>query len=650
MCGIAGFVGSDAGLKVERMCALMTHRGPDDSGLHEADGIALGQRRLSIIDLAGGRQPLFSEDGRLALVCNGEIYNSPALREELVSRGHAFSTATDVEVVLHLYEECGDACVERLRGMFAFALWDAGRRRLLMARDPMGQKPFFYALRGGELAFASEVKALRAAGIVGDDLDLEGLWHYMSLRYLPDDKSLFAGIVKLQAGHCAAFEKGQIRTWQYWKLDTFKNKRNGSEKELIDELEQVLLEAVKLHLLSDVPVGSFLSGGIDSSLVTAMMATVSGKPFHTFSIGVKEQDINELPWARMISSKYGLIAREEIVEADVIHKIPEMIHHMDEPADPFGVGVYLVSQVAAKDVKVVLSGDGGDENFAGYDRFAGQGLAGLYSHIPAVLRRQVLGRLFDLVPESFGYKSVASKLKWLNDMSFYDAGERYARSMSFLRFTDEHKAALFTGEAKNRIANADSVGKILAYFNDGTAEELLDKMLYTDLMTRMPDHLLAISDRMSMAHSIEIRPPLIDHKVTEFAASLPCDLKLKGRKLKYILRQVAARYMPRELIDRPKQGFGFPIARWLRTDLAPFMKALFKQSRFVDLGIFRQEEIDRLVNEHVGGKADHNFRLWILINLEIWHRMCFEGKTTGDMREFIDSLRQKGRDETGHVG
>lgn len=617
----------------------MVYRGPDDSGFYDSGSLAFGQRRLSIIDLSGGRQPILNESGRLALVCNGEIYNSPQIREDLKSRGHVFSTATDVEVILHLYEECGDDCIGKLRGMFAFALWDADRQRLLMGRDHMGQKPLYYAVRNGELAFASEVKSVLSAGLTELKPDLEGLWHYMSLRYLPDDKSLFEGVVKLEAGHCAVFEDGAVTVRQYWHLDTFKNKISGTERELTDELDRVLMDSVRLHLLSDVPVGSFLSGGIDSSLITAMMAKIIGKPFHTFSIGVKEQDINELPWARMISSQYNLMAREEIVEADIIHKIPEMIHHMDEPADPFGVGVYLVSQVAAKDVKVVLSGDGGDENFAGYDRFAGQRLAGLYSLVPAGLRRHVFGKMFNLVPESFGYKSMASKLKWINDMSFYDAGERYARSMSFLRFTDEGKQALFTDAAKAKIVNDDSVGKILEFFNDGTASELLDKMLYTDLMTRMPDHLLAISDRMSMAHSIEIRPPLIDYKVTEFAASLPCDLKLRGRKLKYILRQVASRYMPQALIDRPKQGFGFPIARWLRTDLAKLLTTLFRESRFVALGIFRQEEIDRLVSEHISGKADHNFRLWILLNLEIWYRMCFEGCSTSDMREFIDARR-----------
>lgn len=619
----------------------MAYRGPDDFGCETRNGMTLGQRRLSIVDLSGGHQPIENENGRILLVCNGEIYNSPALREELLSKGHVFRTKTDVEVILHLYEEEGETFVKRLHGMFAYAIWDSEARRLLLGRDHMGQKPLFFATNGESIAFASEPKGVLASGIVKRDIDLEALWHYMSLRYLPDDRSLFSGVVKLPAAHYAVFERGKLRMERYWKLDAFRDKLDGTEKELTDLLEQKLLKTIEMHLLSDVPIGTFLSGGIDSSLITAMTARITGKTFNTFSIGVKDQDINELPWAEKVATQYHLNWRKEIVEPDVIGTIPDMIDHMDEPADPFGVGVYLVSQVASKYDKVVLSGDGGDENFAGYDRFAGQRLAEVYSLVPACIRRHVFGRLFKMVPESFGYKSIASKLRWLNDMSFYSAGGRYARSMSFLRFTQEAKEALFTPEAMGKIANLDSIGKILGYFNDGTATELLDRMLYTDLMTRIPDHLLAISDRMSMAHSIEIRPPLIDYRLTEFAASLPTKLKLRGtgRGLKYILRSVASRYMPQELIDRPKQGFGFPIARWLRGDLANFQRNLFKQSRMVELGLFRQAEIDRLVEEHIGGKADHNFRLWILINLEIWHRMRFEGKSAGEMHEFIQALK-----------
>ena len=645
MCGIAGFFGKGGAEKVRAMCDLMVHRGPDDSGFAELAGFAIGQRRLSINDLAGGRQPLFDPSGEICLVCNGEIYNYPELRAKYEASGYVFKTRSDSEIVIPLYLEYGEKCVEKLRGMFGFALWDARRRRLLLARDHLGQKPVFYAQGAdGSFAFASEPKAVLASGIVPREVDMEALWHYMSLRYLPDDRSLFKGVVKLPAATYAVWEGGTLRTEKYWTLSTFEPKRAGTAEELTDELEALLLDTVKLHLLSDVPVATFLSGGIDSSLVTAMTAKITGKPFDTFSIGVKDQDLSELPWAEVVAKQYGLNWIHEIAEPDVVGTIPEMIHHMDEPADPFGVGVFLVSRLAAKHDKVVLSGDGGDENFAGYDRFAGQKLARLYGLVPGFLRRGLLGPAIGLVPESFGYKSLAGKLRWLNDVGGHarSDGEAYARSMSVLRFTQEEKERLFTDKAKALVGNSDSVGKILAFFEDGVAAEHLDKMLYTDLMTRMPDQLLAISDRMSMAHSIEIRPPLIDVKVTEFAASLPCALKLKGRDrgLKWLLRQVAARYLPRELIDRKKQGFGFPIARWLRGDLAEFQKRLFAQSRFVELGLFRQEAIDRLVAEHVGGKADHNFRLWMLINLEIWHRQCIEGRSVGEMKDFISSLRR----------
>lgn len=641
MCGIAGLIGENHETRIKAMTDIMAYRGPDDAGFYSDETISLGHRRLSINDIEGGHQPIANEDGNIFLLCNGEIYNSPKLRDELVLHGHKFRTATDVEVILHLYEEKGENCFADLRGMFAIAIWDKPRRRLLLARDHMGQKPVFFAMKDNAIAFASEPKCILESGLVGRDVDLEALWHYMSLRYLPDDRSLFKGVRKLPAATYAVWENGAIRTARYWKLDTFRNKLQGDETELTDELEKLLLETVEMHLLSDVPVGTFLSGGIDSSLITAMTAKITGKKFNTFSIGVNDQ-INELPWAEKIAKQYDLNWRTETVEADLIGTIPEMVFHMDEPADPFGVGVYLVSKVASKYDKVVLSGDGGDENFAGYDRFAGQKLARMYGLIPGFIRRGVMAPVIGLIPESFGYKSLAGKLRWLNDVGGHarTPGDAYARSMSVLRFTQEQKDALFTEKAVSQIADTDSVRQILKFFDDGTASEYLDKMLYTDLMTRIPDQLLAISDRMSMAHSIEIRPPLIDYKVTEFAASLPCSIKLRGtgRGLKYILRNVAKRYMGADLVDRPKQGFGFPIAKWLRTDLAQFQRNLFKQSRFVELGLFRQEEIDRLMNEHIGGKADHNFRLWILINLEIWHRMCIEGESIGSCHELIAKL------------
>ena len=619
------------------MTRALVHRGPDGEGFYVGDDVALGHRRLSIIDLEGGRQPISNETGTLQLVCNGEIYNSPQLRGELISAGHVFKTATDVEVIVHLYEEYGPECVKMLQGMFAFAIWDDIKRTLFLARDHLGQKPLFYTCIGADIAFASEVKALLVSGLVEADIDLDGLWHYMSLRFIPDQYSLFRNIKKLPAATSLTWSDGEVNITNYWS-PYYGNKLTGTEKDIEDGLNELLLNTVRMHMLSDVPVGAFLSGGIDSSTIVAMMAQTSGSRIPTFSIGVKEQNFNELPYARMVAERYDLDTHEQVVQADLIHLIPEMIHHLDEPSDPFGVGVYLVSKIASQEVKVVLSGDGGDENFAGYDRFAGQRLAEYYSILPHWLRSKVMRGLIRRIPESFGYKSFAQKAGWLNEMSFYSRGERYAQSMSFLRFTQEEKEKLFTDRAKSSLKDRNSVQKILRFFDAENAEELVDKMLYTDLMTRIPDHLLSIVDRMSMAHSLESRPPLVDYKVVEYSARIPANMKLKGTDLKYILKKVAARYLPPELIYRRKQGFGFPLGVWMRNDLRNFIGNLFEESRFIEHGIFDKGYIQHMITEHMDGKVDHNYRLWILINLEFWYRLNFEGDTVDALRDLTDRL------------
>ncbi len=521
--------------------------------------------------------------------------------------------------------------------MFAFALWDRPRHRLLLARDHMGQKPLFFSTASGAFSFASEVKALLASQLIEAKMELEGLWHYMSLRFMPDEFTFFKDIRKLPAGSRLVFEDQTVKIDRYWNID-FLKKHSGSEKDIEEGLHQTLLETVESHMLSDVRVGAFLSGGIDSGTVSAMMASLQDQPVPVFSIGVKEQSFNELPYARMVAERYGMEAHEALVESDMIHKIPAMIHHMDEPSDPFGVGVYLVAQLARRTVKVALSGDGGDENFAGYDRFAGQRLADYYAVMPRWLRQSVMARLIRLIPDTFQYKTIAQKARWLNEMSLRDRGERYAHSMSFLRFTDDAKHSLFTQEAKSAFDAHDSREKILTHFDAHNVNELVDRMLYTDLMTRMPDHLLVIADRMCMAHSLENRSPLVDHRLVEYAAAIPGRMKLKGMKLKHILRSVSARYLPRELVYREKQGFGFPIALWLRNDLSHFLRNLFAQSRFVEAGIFDGSTIQMLLDEHLSGKVDHNFRLWILLNLELWHRMYFENISVEEMRELTDQM------------
>jgi asparagine synthase (glutamine-hydrolysing) len=634
MCGIAGILCPQGQDIIHKMTEALVHRGPDGFGYFHDDYISLGQQRLSIIDVATGKQPISNETDTIQLICNGEIYNSPELRQQLIASGHRFKTSTDVEVILHLYEDHGKECVRYLRGMFAFAIWDSDSKRLLLARDHMGQKPLFFYQNGRTFAFASEIKGILASGLIQPTIDMEGLWHYVSMRFLPDRHSLFQKTQKLPAASLLLFENGKVEINRYWNLD-FNKKLSSSENEIEEGLNSLLLETVKMHLLSDVRVGAFLSGGIDSSTVCAMMASITREPVPTFSIGVKEQDFNELPYARMVVRKYGLESHERVVEANAVDLIPSMIYHMDEPSDPFGMGVYLVSKVASEVVKVALGGDGGDENFAGYDRFAGNQLVDIYCLLPAWFRKSVMKKLTERIPESFAYKSFAQKAAWVNEISLFEKGERYAQSMSFLRFTQEAKEKLFTSSARNRIEDDDSVAKILAHYESENVDHIVDRMLYTDLMTRMPDHLLTIVDRMSMAHSLETRSPLIDYKVVEYAASIPAEMKLRGKNLKYILKKVAHRYLPEELINREKQGFGFPLGIWMRKELKDFLGSLFAQSRFVEDGIFNREYITHLLQEHGSGKANHDFRLWILMNLEIWYRMYFENESVESMKDYI---------------
>jgi asparagine synthase (glutamine-hydrolysing) len=637
MCGIAGIISAAHKDAIEPMTAALAHRGPDGEGFYEDELIALGHRRLSIIDLAGGRQPIANEDDSVQLICNGEIYNSPSLRKDLRMRGHRFRTGTDVEVILHLYEEYGRDCVRHLRGMFAFAIWDRRRRSLLLARDHLGQKPLFYCQAGDAFLFASEIKGLLASRLPTAQIDLDALWHYVSLRFIPERYSLFKGIHKLPAATTLQWRDGVLESRCYWEPD-FRGKLAGDGAEIEERLDGLLRETVRLHLLSDVRVGAFLSGGIDSSTIAALMAQASDSPVPTFTIGVREQQFNELPYARMVAKRYGMEGHERVVQADLVRLMPAMIHHLDEPADPFGVGVYLAAQMASESVKVVLCGDGGDENFAGYDRFAGQRLVDYYCMLPAWLRQRVMAPLIARIPDSFGYNSLAQKAAWVQAMSGFGAGERYAQSMSFLRFTSEAKEQLFTESSRAALGDRDSLGKILRFFEADNDIDLVDRMLYTDLMTRMPDHLLPIVDRMSMAHGLECRPPLMDYRVVEFAAAIPASLKLRGGQLKYILKRVAARHLPAELLRRRKQGFSFPLGLWLRNDLREFVSRVFAVSRLVELGIFERSYLQQLLAEHLSGRVDHNYRLWILINLEFWYRLYFEGETVESLQQWAERL------------
>jgi asparagine synthase (glutamine-hydrolysing) len=618
MCGIAGSLGSNRIESTRQMTAALAHRGPDDEHYYSDETVSLGFRRLSIIDLNGGRQPIANESGDVILVCNGEIYNSPELRKKLERSGHRFRTASDVEVILHLYEEKGERCVEELRGMFAFAIWDARSKSLLLGRDHMGQKPLFYYHDESNFIFGSEIQALLASELIDRKLDPNALWHYLSLRFMPDRYSLIRHVKKLPAATTLLLHEGKTTTRRYWQPQ-FTDKFRLDEYEAADALDECLSETVSLHLLSDVPVGSFISSGIDSTTIATMMARASSDSIPVFSIGVDEADFDETPMAKIVADASGMTLHAKRVRPQIAELLPTMVHHLGEPADPYGVGIYLASRLASDHVKVVLSGDGGDESFGGYDRYIGQSLVDLYCSLPGILRRSVLPAIIARIPESFRYKSFSERLRWLQAMSEFSGAERYARALGFLRFLPEEKEKLFTAEAIGSLDDTNSISRVLTFFEADNASELTDRMLYSDLMTRVSDHNLVMSDRMSMASSLEVRAPFVDPRLIEFAARLPTDLKIRGRRLKYLLRKVASRYIPAEVARLPKQGFGFPVGRWMRQDLRQLVTQRLENSRFVEDGIFRQEYLQDIVREHMSGKRDHSYRLWLLLSLEIWH-------------------------------
>jgi asparagine synthase (glutamine-hydrolysing) len=642
MCGIAGIV-PDRDLDpaqlerwIRRMCQSMAHRGPDDEGLFVAPDICIGMRRLSIIDIANGGQPMYSADGRHVIVFNGEIYNHRALRDELQLRGCQFSTNCDTEVVLRLFEVFGVDGFQRLEGMFGVAIWDKGEKRLTIARDWLGQKSVYWTHCQFGWAFASEIKALLVLPGVQPRLDLTALSHYMSMRYLPGAHTFFDGIHKLPAANALEVTSAGARPLRLW-APTYEPKSSGSEAELLDELDSILSSVVREHLMSDVPLGAFLSGGIDSSLMVAYAARASNEPLRTFSIGVDDETQSELPWARMVAMRYQTRHIETVQNPDLASLTPRMVAALEEPVDPFAAGVYVASRAATQHVKVAIGGDGGDELFAGYDRYKGQELAEMYSHVPRVLRHKVLRPVIRSFPDTFGYNSFASQLRWLDETADFDGFERYAHSAAILRFTHARKQALFTPAAWARIGSAVSERLLEQYFLDGSASAFVDRMLHADCMTRLADHQLPITDKMAMAHSLELRSPFLDRRVAEFAMRIPTHLKLKKRRIKYVTRRLAERYLPRELVYRRKQGFGFPLALWLRGRLRPLLRRAIEESRLAEAGVLRTDEMMRLAEEHWSGKNDHNYRLWMIFNLEMFWRHFIDGVGVAKLEEWIAS-------------
>jgi asparagine synthase (glutamine-hydrolysing) len=639
MCGICGAYdpGGAQRSDLARMLTAIAHRGPDDEGTYIDGPVALGNRRLSIIDLPGGRQPISNEDGTVRITFNGEIYNYRQLRAQLEREGHHFRSHSDTEVIVHLYEQLGEACVPALRGMFAFALWDAKKATLLLARDHLGQKPLYYAQQAGRLIFASEIKAILAAGGLQREMDLEALHHYLSLRFIPAPRTMLRGVQKLPAGHLAVFQHGDLTIRRYWDL-SFQNKLGLDESAWVDALRERLIDTVDAHLLSDVPVGAYLSGGLDSSMVAAIMARDLGQTFKTFAIGVRDQDFNELPYARLAATHLGTQHHESCVQASLIQTLPTVIWHLDEPSDPIAACMFYAARLAARHVKVVLSGDGGDELFAGFDRYFGFAYAERYAAVPAIVRQRLIGPLLSRIPDSFAYKSLTQKLRWIQTLSGLNGGgERYAGATSFFRFSHDDKRALFQSEVWRQLDGLNSAAIIIEPYNRANATDPIDRMLYADIMTRLPEHSLMLTDRMTMAHGLEARAPFLDHHLMEFMAAAPSRLKIKGRTTKHILRQVARQYLPEAIVQREKQGFMFPMAYWFRGPLYPLLQAWLPDSSLVQGGFFRRGYIKRLLDEHRARRVDHHVRLWMLLNLGLWHQLYIDQTSVASIEERLRS-------------
>jgi asparagine synthase (glutamine-hydrolysing) len=625
MCGIAGIFETEATMGaaqrrevIQRMCRVIEHRGPDDEGFHIDGGLAIGMRRLSIIDLGTGHQPISNEDGTVWIVFNGEIYNFQELREDLISRGHIFRTRTDTEVIVHLYEDQGERCVEQLRGMFAFAIWDSRLQKLFLARDRVGIKPLHYAIAGSTLIFGSEIKSILEHPAIRREVNHEAISDYLSFGYVPDPATTFRGIAKLPAGHTATFRDGRLSMRRYWDFayDDPRPEPIRDEGYYVAKLRELIAESVRLRLISDVPLGAFLSGGIDSSTVVAMMAKQMDRPVTTFSIGFSESSFDELQHARITARHFHTDHHEFIVTPNICRIVEDIVWHHDEPfGDVSSIPTYMVSKMAREHVTVVLSGDGGDELFAGYDRYLIDRTRERFERIPGFIRRSLMLKVSRALPRSAYGKN------FLRNVAL-DGDARYIDSLSC--FSDDAKRDLLSAGFRRELDGRDSsqsFKQILA----STSGERLERLLYLDSKTYLPGDILTKVDRMTMAHSIEARVPLLDHKLIEFVQTIPASLKLRSGTTKHILKRAMRGLIPDEIIDRPKQGFGVPVNKWFNHELRDMLHDTLSDSKTRQRGYFSQRGIQVLLEEHRRGRRDNSRHLWTLLTLELWHRAYIDG-------------------------
>lgn len=623
MCGITGFVDFGGHAKdqalalVKRMADSMVHRGPDEGGVHVDDFAALGHRRLSIIDVSSGQQPMSTPDGKVSIVFNGEIYNFVELRAELETRGHRFKTRCDTEVILSGYLEWGEHCAERLNGMFAFAIWDARFRRLVLARDRVGKKPLYYYRKGSLVAFASELKALRAGGLCPEGVDPEALDCYFSLGYIPAPRTIYKGVRKLRAARCITISGTGESERQYWQL-SFAEPVARSLEEATDEFEPLLDDAVKCRLMSEVPLGAFLSGGIDSSLVVSSMARLLQRPAITNSIGFEDRRFNELPAAGAIAAHLKTEHHEHVVKPKAVDILERIAWHFDEPlADSSAVPTWYVCEMAKRTVTVALSGDGGDESFGGYTfRYLPHMLESrIRAAIPVSLRSAAFGTLGSIWPASAKLPKALRLKTIFENLSRGDA-EAFYCDLASLR--NDTRDALYSSDFVAQLRGFTAMETVQPYYSQSDARDALGRSQNADIHSYMTDDVLVKVDRMSMAHSLEVRCPLLDHRIIEFAAKLPAGLKVGHRGGKRLLRALAARRLPREILELPKRGFSIPAARWLRNELRPLAESIILDRNRFFSNLLNEGKIRQMWREHLSEARDHSVFLWGLMMLGLW--------------------------------